>query len=161
MSMPVELEWYEAEQAIFVGAQREAEARMKGLKHRPKTGSDPLENHIESAGAEKAVGKLLNLDWHASVNTFGEGCADVGESIEVRYRRNLYDLIVRDHDPEDRIYVLVWGEMPKYVVMGWMWGSDAKKPEFRANHGDHGPAFFVPAKHLHPVEELTYRSLNL
>jgi hypothetical protein len=130
---------------------------------------------MQSAGAEKAVGKRLNIDWHASINTFHDGVADVGGRIEVRYRRKRKrpldhqeeeeeespDLIVREDDHEDRAYVLVRGALPKYEIVGWIWGRDAKRPEFWKNPGGHEPAFFVPEEHLRPVSELLVSRIRL
>jgi hypothetical protein len=38
-----------------------------------------------------------------------------------------------------------------------MRGEDAKRPEFLADHGNHGAAFFVPKSALRPMHELEGR----
>lgn len=149
----VTLEWYECEQAIFVGARREAEAIRQNIEAPPHSEQPSILNHIQSGGAEKAVAKQLNLNWNASINTFANGVADVGERIEVRWRRER-DLIVREKDHNDRFFVLVRGDLPRYEIIGWIRGKDAKQPEFWINPGGHGWAWFVPEDHLKPVSEL-------
>jgi len=151
----IKLDWYECEQAIYIGARRQVEAMRLGFGNKTKHGEkSAIEDHMQGAGAEKAVGKRLNLDTHFAINTFANGIADVGEKIEVRWRREQWDLIVREKDHDERAYVLVRGEMPEYEIVGWIWGRDAKKPEFWKNPGGHGYAFFVPEKFLRPISEL-------
>lgn len=157
----VTLEWYECEQAVYVGARREAEAIRKGLEAPAYSRQPSIENHIQSGGAEKAVAKRLNLDWHASINTFSDGVADVGQKIEVRYRREEYDLKVCEKDHDDRAYVLVRGALPRYEIVGWMWGKDAKQPQFWKNPGGHGFAFFVPQEYLRPISELKVSKVSI
>lgn len=157
MSKVITLEWYEAEQAIYVGARREAETIRKGVPvecFSEETTS--IDNHIQSAGAEKAVAKLLNLDWHASINEFRDGVADVGSRVEVRFRRNQWDLKVKKNDHDDRCYVLAWGELPTFELVGWLWGRNAKHDCFWKNPGkkQNGFAYFVPPDYLRPIEEL-------
>jgi|SRR5215472_860036 len=162
----IALEWYECEQAIYVGARREAEV-FRFPEHAKKQYSEEpsILNHIESAGAERAVAKRLNLDWHAAINTFKQGVSDVGGAIEVRWRRDKpgkkRDLIVRDDDHDDRFYVLVRGAMPVYEMIGWIRGKDAKQARFRSNPGGHEEAWFVPEEQLRPVSELQVSKVHL
>lgn len=102
---------------------------MTGIEMRHET----VDDHIQSAGAEMAVAKFLNMRWNASIDDFNNEVPDVGEAIEVRYRRKDYDLLIRDRDPEKRDYVLVRGAMPTYEIIGWIHGWDAKQERFRAN----------------------------
>lgn len=157
----VTLEWYECEQAMIVGARREIEIMRAKIMTQPFSEEPSVYNHIQSAGAEKSVGKRLNVDWHASINTFKLGVADVGSAIEVRYRRKEYDLKVSKDDDDSRFFVLVWGEMPTYEIVGWLRGKDAKQPQFWSNPGGHGFAYFVPAKYLRPVSELKVSRVSL
>lgn len=157
----VTLNWYEAEQAVYVGGRREAEALRQGIDKPQYSRQPSIENHIQSGGAERAVAKLLNLNWHASINTFRDGVPDVGGAIEVRYRRESFELKVKSDDHDDRYYVLVRGALPHYEVIGWIKGKDAKRPEWWKNPGDHKPAFFVPDEHLRPVSELAVSRVRL
>jgi hypothetical protein len=157
----VHLEWYEAEQAIYVGGRREAEALRRNIDKPQYSRQESVENHIQSAGAEKAVAKRLNLDWHASINTFADGVADVGGAIEVRYRRLDYELKVRERDHDDRYFVLVRGALPDYEIIGWLKGKDAKRPEWWKDPGLHGPAFFVPDPYLKPALQLPVSKVRI
>ena len=157
----VTLEWYECEQAIYVGARRESEALRQDIKAPQYSEQSSIENHMQSAGAERAVAKRLNLDWHASINTFHQGIPDVGGAIEVRYRRKKWDLPVRVKDHDDRFYVLVRGELPKYEIVGWIQGKQAKQPQFWKNPGNHEAAWFVPEDQLRPVAELLVSKVRL
>jgi len=109
--------------------------------------------HIEGAAGEVAVAKATGRYWQASVNSFKTG-GDVGK-LQVRARSDHnYELLVRDDDPDEPPFVLVTGKAPHFWVRGWMYGWDAKRVEWRRNHGNREPAFFVPHEYLLPMEEL-------
>lgn len=152
----IHLEWYECELVIHVGGHRQTESLKRNLNHWPTTAQSikALYNHIESAGAEKAVAKLLNIDWPASINCFNQGVADVGRNTEVRYRtKDEYDLLVRPRDPDERIYVLVRGALPDYEIIGWMRGQEAKQDRFLSNPGGNGECFLIPETELHAMSD--------
>jgi hypothetical protein len=55
--------------------------------------------------------------------------------------------------------------MPKYEIVGWIWGKDAKQPEwlytpnpeqepYWVPASDLEPAYWVPESALEPIEEL-------
>lgn len=152
----VHLEWYEAELAAYVGARRQIESLKRGSRENTRHSKQPaIDNHVQSAGAEKAVAKRLNIDWGATVNTFQSGPPDCGRGVEVRWRRSQYELKVRQNDPDDRYYVLARGEMPVYLLVGWIKGADAKRPEWLQDPGGYGaPNYFVPDGFLRPMSEL-------
>jgi hypothetical protein len=158
MTELVQLKWYEVEQAIYVGARRESEAlkdnRPKNWKASDDEKISSIDNHMQSAGAEKAVAKRLNINWHASINTFKDGPADVGEGIEVRYARKKGRLKVTKDDHDDRYFVLVWGELPNYEIVGFIRGKDAKQDQFLDDPKGYGEAYFVPPQYLRPFEQL-------
>lgn len=147
------LEWYEISRAALVGVSRNVEAMRMGC-HNRRTASDDWSIHVVGALGECAFAKASGRYWSGGVNTF-KATADIGRSIEVRTRSShSYDLIVRDADADDSAFVLVTGGPRDFVVHGWMRGRDAKRPEFLANHGNHGAAFFVPKEALLPLEDL-------
>jgi hypothetical protein len=75
--------------------------------------------------------------------------------LEVRTRSESdYDLIIRDNDKLDSIYVLVVGQCPTYRVIGWMRGRDGRRPEYEQTYGNRPRAYFVPQAALKPIEEL-------
>lgn len=151
----IRLEWYELEQAGIIGLQRQIEAFRKNLT--PKLGYWSWHSHIEGALAELAVAKALNIYWAGGVNTFG--AADVGADIQVRLRKpktpeELPALIVRPNDKPTDIYILVTGESPQFTVVGWISGLQAQNPEFLADYGGRGAAYFVPQHYLRSLHEL-------
>lgn len=147
------LEWYELSRAALVGVSRHVEALRLGCQRRVGS-SDEWSVHVLGACGECAFAKATGRYWSGGVSTF-KSAADVGESIEIRTRSNHhYDLIVRDDDRDESAFVLVTGGPQEFYVGGWIYGADAKRPEFRANHGNHGAAYFVPHHALRPLEEL-------
>lgn len=152
----VRLEWYEAELAAYVGARRQLESLKRGSKENTRhSTASAIDNHVQSAGAEKAVAKRLNIDWGATINTFQSGPADCGRAVEVRWRRMDYELKVRQTDADDRYFILARGEMPEYILVGWIQGRDAKKAEWLKDPGGYGkPNYFVPDDLLRPMSEL-------
>jgi hypothetical protein len=152
--MKVNLEWYEISRAALVGVSRNVEALRKNRASR-RRGKDAMwEIHVLGALGECAFAKATGRYWSGSVNTFTSG-GDVGRTIQVRTRSSHdYDLIVRDEDKDEDIYVLVTGGPEEFVVHGWMPCRDAKHPTFRNNYGNYGEAYFVPSSALRPVEEL-------
>lgn len=157
--MIVLLEWYEVFLAAEVGIQRQIAALRA---HRPdRFGYDGLgwTEHIEGATGEMVVAKALDIYWSGSVDTF-RGASDIAGRIEVKTRsRDEYELLVRPDDPDDSAFVLVVGRAPRYRIVGWLYGREAKRPEWLAGHGGRPPAYFVPQAELHPFETLNDRSL--
>lgn len=152
--MKVSLEWYEISRAALVGVSRNVEAMRKGLQSARPIGESDWHIHILGACGEVAFAKATNRYWSGSVNTFKTG-GDVGGHIQIRTRsRSHYDLIVRDNDNDDDIFVLVTGGPAEFDVKGYMRASDAKSEKYRANWGNYGEAYFVPQAELHPIDAL-------
>ena len=148
----VSLEWFEVARAALVGVSRNVEALRKGCVNRMPI-NDEWSIHILGALGECAFAKATGRYWSGSVNTFKRG-GDVG-AIQVRTRsKHKYDLIVRNDDADDDVFVLVTGGPHEFQVHGWIQGKDAKWDGFEANHGNHGPAYFVPKSRLFGVDLL-------
>ena len=158
--MKVQLEWYEMDMAIMVsnarttGAWRKERRNVAGYK--PK---DLFDVGAKAAGAEIAVAKALNLYWDGSVGTF-KTKADVGLKTEVRMTSmRTPKLIVRPNDVPERDYILVldcWeiGSKPKYELLGWMPGYEAKNDKYLTDNGNgRPPAFMVPVPELRTMED--------
>lgn len=144
----------ELHMAAEIGVLRQLEAIRKKLPDRHGFDGDTgWTIHIEGAAGEIAVAKVLGKYWGGTVNTFkSEG--DVGK-LEVRTRsKDYYDLIVRDNDKDDSIFILVTGKSPTFNVVGWILGKDAKNPEWKQTYGDRPSAYFVPQKELKSIEFL-------
>lgn len=150
--MNVKLEWYEVMMAAVVGVRRNIAAMANGLKPADGyNGEDAWSIHIEGACGELAYAKATGQFWSGSVNTFRQG-GDVGLT-QVRTRsRDDYDLIVRERDNDDSVFVLVVGRCPNYRVVGSILAADAKaRPEWVKTYGGRPPAWFVPASGLRPI----------
>jgi len=137
--------------AAIVGVGR----RMSGLlgmspKHgRKRYGSDLWGADIEAAGAEMAVAKYLGQYWTGVASTF-KG-PDVGIDIQVRHtERPTGLLIIRKDDNSAAAYVLVVGLMPSYEIVGYIYGGEAKRPEWLSTFGQptREPAYKVPRNAL-------------
>ncbi len=151
--MNVSLEWFEVSRAALVGVSRNVEAMRKGYRQKLRGKDESWERHVLGALGECAFAKATNRYWSGSVNTFK--AADVGDNIQIRTRsQHAYDLIVRDDDRDDDVYVLVTGGPTDFTLHGWMRCSDAKSPKFKANYGNYGEAYFVPKSALHPMDPL-------
>lgn len=152
--MEVTLTNFEIFQAAMVGAKRNIEAKIRRLPDKHGFKGNGWDAHIEGACGEIAVAKVLNVFWNGSINTYKQ-LGDVS-GLEVRTRSDLnYDLIIRDGDNSEAIYVLVVGRCPTYRVIGWLRGGDGKKAEYRQTYGDRPGAYFVPQSALRPIEELS------
>jgi hypothetical protein len=109
---------------------------------------------------EIAVARHLGITWEGTVNTFHTR-PDVGPfDVRTTNRRNGC-LIIRDNDDPDVPVVLVYGsgtnDDPVMWLVGWMYGRDARRPEWlRDPHGKR-PSWFVPAAKLRPIPD-TVRS---
>ncbi len=164
----VTLTWYEAQMAVDCGVRRNMASWQRGDQH--KAGYKPkdlFDVSIKAAGAELAVAKLLGLYWDGSVDTFKSQSDIPDHDIEVRLSLTVPPhLIVRPHDPADRRYVLVksrWvhGEQPRYSILGWKWGYDAKQEKFLTDmNNGRPPAYFLPVKDLHPMSYMEVSNIN-
>jgi hypothetical protein len=106
---------------------------------------------IQGAIGELAVAKWSGRYWTGL--SFVKGESDV-VGLEVRFTpREDGDLILRDRDPDDAVYVLVTGALvgprPSLTLRGCLWSRDGKIPEFRS-----GDCWRVPQKRLIDVEKL-------
>jgi hypothetical protein len=95
-----------------------------------------------------AFAKWLGVYWEPTINTF-KGRADVA-GCEVRARtHHSYELLVRNNDLDDRPYVLLTGLAPDFLIRGWLFGREAKRPEWLRDYGgNRQPAYFVPTPEI-------------
>lgn len=169
----IQLEWFELWSACGVGVLRQVLSMQDGRKKR--FGKDDwmleMQKHIAGAGGEAVVGKVLGIYWPGSVNTF-KSQPDVGR-FEVRTRLHRPDpprpeLIVREDDPDDTIFIHVVtcpkaarvgkSQRAQFDVWGWINSDDAKVEKYKNNHGGHGDAYFVPYEALLPMSMLAART---
>lgn len=114
--------------------------------------------HIEGACGEIAAAKVLGRFWSPTVNTFK--APDIGANIQARTRsRHDYELIIRPKDNPDNLFVLVTGIAPNFTVRGYHVGREAKRDEWKHDHGARPPAWFVPQDCLRPIGDLILRGV--
>ena len=148
MTTAVTLTWREVVIAADVGVQRRVRSLAEGLddSYGYNGQDDVWTREVYGALAEMAVAKRLGVYWDAGVNTFK--APDVG-SLHVRHtQRDDGCLIVRAHDPDAALYVLVTGRVPAFVIRGAIHGTSAKRPEWMRDPGQVRPAYFVPQSAL-------------
>lgn len=152
----VTLDWMEVSLAVHVATRRQIQALRRPTVdvHRSGPGEENAWTwHIEGAAGELAFAKLSHTYWAPTVDTF-RSRGDVGD-VEVRTRtRPGYELIVRNDDCDERAYVLVRGRIPRFEVVGWVYGREGKRPEWLQRYGGGEPAYFVPDSALHPIDTL-------
>ena len=109
--------------------------------------------HIEGCCGELAVAKYLDRYWNGN---FEDLKADDVGPYQVRTADNHNKrLILHDRDPDDRIFILITGLAPKYIIQGWVRAEDGKKKEFWADPSrQNRPAYFVPLDCLNPISDL-------
>jgi hypothetical protein len=150
--MDVKLEWYEVAMASHVGWLRQVQSVRNNLKNSAGFNGAGWTEHCEGACGEYAVAKVLGIPWTGTVDTFK---SDDLPGIQVRTRsKHNYDLIVRKHDSDTAIWILVTGISPNYKVHGWILGADAKKQQWLREYAGRPEAFFVPTSELKPMSEL-------
>lgn len=140
--------------AEWVAKVRQRLAEKEGRKHLYGFVGDGQKIHLDGCYSELAVARHLGLYWHALLDHEGrQTMADVGKDIEVRCCSDQHrqgrrgNLILHREDKDDRTYVLVDGEAPNLVLVGWKTGVAGKREEWwRADY--ERPAYFVPREEL-------------
>lgn len=154
LSALVALTPWEYKACMDVAATRMATSNEAGWNHGStyqRTYLQRTQEEIVGACGEMAVAKVLDCYWSPSVNTF-HAQTDLPRSMEVRATaRPTGRLIIRNNDPDDRIYILVVGEPPNLTVVGWILGAEAKKDQWQENPHGHRQAWFVPQDQLCPI----------
>lgn len=122
----------EAKVATVIGTYRETTSQERGFRdgsHRPQSAS--LEQNVDAAGAEMAASKLTGCRWNMTV---GEDLTepDLWPYVEVRHTTfKNGGLIIRSKDKPERLFILVVGTLPRYRVIGWIRGEEARRDEHR------------------------------
>jgi hypothetical protein len=141
--------------AAMVGVRRQISAMANGRAHwgvLSSSETSAFDNHIIGAMAEFAVAKHFHLFWSDNVGSVTG--RDVGGEIEVRCRRvggSGLDLAMRPHDKPAMPYLLVHAAMPKFTLVGWIYGCDA---ESLGMLNESTGLRYVVASSLRPLDEL-------
>ena len=147
------------EYADNVAAVRQGMAFLKGRNSKGLIGSfDKFLAYNRMGACCEAAGKILlnPIRWHALAEKITH-LPDLGGFIDVKGRaRTHYDLPVQKDDEDEFAFLLITAEKPPdYVVHGWLWGWEAKSPQYWSDPERSGrAAYFVPQKFLRPTDEL-------
>lgn len=155
----VELSEFNIFMAGMVGVSRHmkcirAATGYNGINNRKRGWQD----NCDGALGEQAFAKWLDVYWDGTPNTFRTK-PDVAE-YEVRTNSESWgDLILRDRDKDDAVYVLVLShECPRFHMQGWVYGRDGKQPQWRRKGDTSRPeAWFVPQNALNDMADLPGR----
>ena len=117
-----------------------------------------IEAHIVGAMGELAVAQLLKITWRPVIGELDTKRGDLPGRLQIKsVHQSNYRLLLRESDPEDFRYVLVYLTVLQATVIGWMHGSEVKQDNFKILEGD-GPfdrlVYAVPQNLLHPMNEL-------
>jgi hypothetical protein len=137
--------------AAIVGIRRNITSMDSSSCNEVKNKDFGWHTDIEAACAELALAKGLGVYWDYSVNTFKK--PDVGYR-QCRHAQELNKkLIVRPKDKELDNFWLVLGTTPKFKIVGWIFGSEAKTEKY-AYKGFNGmpDCWMVPQDALTPPE---------
>ena len=138
-------------QAAMAGMMRQISAIARGRHDVHGFAGAGWDLHVEGACGEYAVAKWANLFWNGTVGRID--CNDVGE-LEVRTTSHRSkNLILRPKDPDDRVFVSVYGRAPEFELVGWIHAKEGKDREhWREPDNGRPGAFFVAPEFLHPME---------
>ena len=150
----VELSLAEMLHASNLGTIRHYESEKAGHQKKHKIANSNIDElciNIQGAAGEIVVAKARNLYFMPTVNTF-KG-ADIGTNVQVRLRtKHEWQMIIRDDDDPEHIFVHVTGTGPTYCIRGWAYAKDVMKPEYRQNYGNRVESWFVPEEALNPFQ---------
>ncbi len=111
--------------------------------------------HINGALGEVAVAKYLGRYWDGMGALGDLHAADVGGGVQVRWTgKPNGDLILHPSDADDKPFVLVTGDAPRFTLHGWILGRDGKLETYWRDPAGGRAAFFVPQNKLVPIAEL-------
>jgi YD repeat-containing protein len=103
-------------------------------------------NDIESTGGECAFATAYGYPWPKPFEQRKDGDVD-GKEVRWTWRKN-GRLLVHDDDDGSRVFVLVTGLMPNYVLRGWCFGWEAKQPKFWDEPQPGRPCYCAPQRIL-------------
>ena len=117
--------------------------------------NDGWKLQMNGACAEQAFAKATDRHWNCSVDVFGR--PDFMPDIDIKTRpSHASKLIVRPDAHDEWKYVHVTGTpFGRHKIHGWIYGRDAKRPEWEGRPDPRRPACFeVPNEALRSIEEV-------
>lgn len=148
--MLVRLSAEEIESAALVGVRRNVYNLAHGRRNRYGHVGLGWDAHIEGACAEFAAAKALGEEWRPQTEELDDDVGDLGAGRQIRSTtRPNGRLIVHEADADDHKFLLAIVLLPDVKLAGWLYGREAKRPEFWADPSKKNrPAFFVPQSAL-------------
>jgi hypothetical protein len=159
--MTVEAEWLvlranEAEMnyAGHVGVLRHIHALRSGYEDKNNgQRDDGWTRDIDGAIAEQQVCKWLGVYWHPTIGDIRR--IDIDDRFQCKCTgRRWTDGIIRKSDPEEYPYIFVISFCPVFKVTGWLWGYEARQPQWWREGIPGRPAWFVPVGEHRSIETL-------
>jgi hypothetical protein len=159
VSASVELSWDELQRAASHGVHRYLTAVERGLVDNVRvTDRNNLTAHVVGAWGECAAAKALGAWWpRDNLNPDG-GKPDVGPFHVRSTTRGGGRLIVYRADADAEPFLLVTMRLPRFRLVGWCYGCEAKSEEWWAQREGFRPAFYVPQHVLRPLDEWNARA---
>jgi hypothetical protein len=153
----VQLSWREVAWGATIGLRRNISSYEQGHKDAHgldgKRGSKPMTSvwgaSIEGALGELAFAKWLGIEWEATVDTYK--APDVAVFQVRTIGGDGHSLLVREDDKDSSPFVLMYGRLNKYQVVGWIKGERAKQSQWLQHHAGRPEAWFVPQHELRPI----------
>ena len=109
--------------------------------------------HILGAWGECAVAHALGLHWPTDSGPDGHRADVGGWHVRTTRRRSDGDerLVVRSNDPGSAPFLLVIADgAVAFRIMGWLYASEARRPEWRESRQGRPPSWFAPWRDLRP-----------
>ena len=148
----VNLTWPEIRFGAMVGITREAQDREeKKINSAQAKAEGGWDRHVMGALGEMAFAKWANIFWSGSLGDYHAD--DVGPYQVRAIYGERHRLIIRPGDKDNKKFILVWDQTPKYFLMGWQWAGNIKRKVFWENPNGRDPAFFVPQTALFSMED--------
>lgn len=150
----VQLDWCDVVTLASVGVMRHVRALRRGL--RPAYGADKRDCwglHIEGAAGEYAVAKALRRFWPG----VGEVKAEDVDGVQVRTTsHHTGRLLIYPTDPDLVPFVFAVGRIPRFDVVGWLYGYEGKRAEWLSDLNGTSPelVYAVPQSALLPLDTL-------
>ena len=133
MSVDVVLTWEEVASAGREGIMRRIRAMMKGRElpggWDAKRRAGRWDNEVESTCAERAVAKAIGVYWPEGSELDYDGDLPGGRHVRSTDRPD-GSLLIYPEDDDNGKFLLVVGQAPKFRLVGWLYGREAKRDEW-------------------------------
>lgn len=159
MSVEVKLSLAEFAVAVQSAMTRMLVSAGSGINHAStykRTLLTRLQEETVGCCGELAIGKLTDRYFLPEVGTFHTK-PDCFDDIEIRSTAVANGrMIIRENDEDSRRYVFCVVTGNTVAVVGWLYGHEAKKPEYRDNPNGYRPAWWVPQNKLRDISTLEF-----